>query len=215
MRKYRKIWWNQRGHKLRHSMAHTHCMLDKQGDTRARACTGPDTHTHARAHRQICNIYCFSTAKLISPKRLSTTLQEHCLSCLQSFTVTLKKNTSGRFLRYMMLHCKSECTVFLYEQLTATYKTTKIFHTAMLRRETGSRFLKADCILSRPLYHHSVFQLSNWVGPILGSNCCAWFPFLGGGGCWGVGAVELQNVSVVSPGKSVHISHGSNRRTSC
>ena len=40
-----------RGHKWRHNMAHTRCMLDKQDCTQARACTLPHTHTHT--HRNI------------------------------------------------------------------------------------------------------------------------------------------------------------------
>jgi hypothetical protein len=35
----RKMWWSQRGHKWRHNMTHTCCMLDKQGCTHARAHT--------------------------------------------------------------------------------------------------------------------------------------------------------------------------------
>jgi hypothetical protein len=54
-------------------MAHTSCMLDKQGYTHARANT----------HRKIVNIYCISTATVIPLKRLSVTLYAHCLSvCL-------------------------------------------------------------------------------------------------------------------------------------
>jgi hypothetical protein len=35
------MWWSQRGHKWRHSMVHTHWMLDKQGYMHGRACTRP------------------------------------------------------------------------------------------------------------------------------------------------------------------------------
>ena len=49
------MWWCQRGHKWRHNMAHTICMLDKQGYT-----------TRART-------------------RLSVTLYVHCLCCLILF----------------------------------------------------------------------------------------------------------------------------------
>jgi len=31
---------------------------------------------------RICNIYCFSTAKIVTRKRVSVTLYAHCLSCL-------------------------------------------------------------------------------------------------------------------------------------
>ena len=53
-------------------MAHTRCMLDKQGYTYARVCTRPGvrapTHTQARTHRQIRNIYWFSAATMISER---------------------------------------------------------------------------------------------------------------------------------------------------
>jgi hypothetical protein len=52
----RKIW-KRRGHKWRHNMAPTLCMLVRQGYMHACACT----HTH----RPISNTYCFSTATMI------------------------------------------------------------------------------------------------------------------------------------------------------
>ena len=42
-------------------MAHTRCMLNKRRYTP----TSPGNHTHPRAHTQICNAYCFSTATII------------------------------------------------------------------------------------------------------------------------------------------------------
>jgi len=33
---------------------------------------------------RICNIYCLSTAKIVTRKRASVTLYAHCLSCLVS-----------------------------------------------------------------------------------------------------------------------------------
>ena len=42
------IWWNLRGHKWRHNMAHTRCMLDKQGYVHLLACTR--TQARARKH---------------------------------------------------------------------------------------------------------------------------------------------------------------------
>ena len=55
-----RLWENvakcggDRDHKWRHNIAHTYCMLDKQGYMDARACTLPraDTHTHAYASMQ-------------------------------------------------------------------------------------------------------------------------------------------------------------------
>jgi hypothetical protein len=42
-------------------MAHTRCMLDKQGYMHARTCV----RARARTLTQVCNIYCFSTATMI------------------------------------------------------------------------------------------------------------------------------------------------------
>ena len=50
MRKCRKMWWNQRGQKWRHNMAHTLCMLDKQGYTHAHTCTRPRIQAPTRTH---------------------------------------------------------------------------------------------------------------------------------------------------------------------
>ena len=84
-------------------MAHARCMLDKQGYTRARTCTRPrawvpphklahmQARTRALAHThsptptptqsEICNIYCSSTATMVSRARLDVTLNIRCLSC--------------------------------------------------------------------------------------------------------------------------------------
>ena len=51
--------------------------------------THPGTHTHVRSlarththtHRQICNIYCSSTAPIFTRTLLNVTLYVHCLSC--------------------------------------------------------------------------------------------------------------------------------------
>ena len=63
----RKIWCSKRGHRWRYNMVLTSCMLDKKA-----TCAHAHVHAHARqahartrAHTQICNIYCFSTAKMI------------------------------------------------------------------------------------------------------------------------------------------------------
>jgi hypothetical protein len=65
LRKCRKMWWRPRGHKWRHNMAHTRCILDKQGYMNARTCIRPRTWAHACARKQICNIYWFSMATMI------------------------------------------------------------------------------------------------------------------------------------------------------
>jgi hypothetical protein len=44
-----KLWWNRRGHKWRYNMAHTRCMLDKQGYNDSR------THLNVTLY-----VYCLS-----------------------------------------------------------------------------------------------------------------------------------------------------------
>ena len=85
-------------------MAHTRCMLDKEDYTPAHARAG----THMRAHtcRQICNTYCFSTAKMISRTRFGVTLYVRCLAsfylqCLEirsgAYSASCLKGTSCYF----------------------------------------------------------------------------------------------------------------------
>ena len=40
------------------------------------------TKARIQTHAQICNTYCFSTAKIVTRTRLSGTLYVHCLSCV-------------------------------------------------------------------------------------------------------------------------------------
>jgi hypothetical protein len=72
-------------HKRRHSMANASCMFDKQGCMHApaytHARTRAPTHTYARAHRRICNTYCFSTAIITREWASDVTFYVHCLSC--------------------------------------------------------------------------------------------------------------------------------------
>jgi hypothetical protein len=85
-RKSCRLWYNvekygvDRGHKRRHNMAHTGCMLDKQGHTPADACKSPDTHTPSRTHTQTCKTYCFSTA---------TTIRDSASMLRRTYTVCL------------------------------------------------------------------------------------------------------------------------------
>jgi hypothetical protein len=86
------MWGRLRGHKWRHNIAHTRCMLDKQGYMHVRACTRPrarvPTCTHLRTYRPIRNTYCFSTPTMI---RESTSLLRYtyivCLVYILLFTV--------------------------------------------------------------------------------------------------------------------------------
>ena len=68
-----------RGHKWRHNMAHTRCMLDKQDCTQARACTLPHTHTHTQKY----NTYCFFTATII--RASGSVLRYTYIACLVLF----------------------------------------------------------------------------------------------------------------------------------
>jgi hypothetical protein len=86
------MWWSQRGHKWRHSMAHAFCVLDKLSCTRTRTHTSTRSHTHTQT--EICNTYCFSTATMVTWTRLNVMLYEHFLSCLY-----LSKET--RLTRFM------------------------------------------------------------------------------------------------------------------
>ena len=71
-----------------HNMAHTCCMLDKQGYTRSRACTRPATYprrsARARAHTQICDTFCLSTATkvLLTPLNVTLRIYVACLVAL-------------------------------------------------------------------------------------------------------------------------------------
>ena len=90
--KCRKIWWSKRGHNLSRNMAHTFCMLNKQGYMHARVFTWPrartqarqsadaraNTHTHK--HTQTCNIYSFPRHLWLSGRN-SMLLYTHTL-CL-------------------------------------------------------------------------------------------------------------------------------------
>ena len=57
-----------------------------QARTRVNMSTSPDTHTHAfmhaRTQRQICNIYCFSTARAIREKPSELRYTYICVSRL-------------------------------------------------------------------------------------------------------------------------------------
>ena len=94
------------GHKWRHNMAHTCCMLDKQRYTRARAFTHPRAraHPHARmhararahthTHTEICNIYCFSTATIIH-ERASILRYAYVVCLLYYCNYYINKQTSS------------------------------------------------------------------------------------------------------------------------
>jgi hypothetical protein len=80
------------GHRW-HYIAHALCMLDNEGYTHTH------THTHTRAHTHthiIFNIYCFSTATMVTRTCLSVTLHVHCLTCRYLCRTSGKPARSGR-----------------------------------------------------------------------------------------------------------------------
>ena len=87
-RKSCRLWDNiekcdvDRGHKWRHSMAHTRCMLDRRGYThaRARTCTLSRAHAPTNIRKQIGNCYWSSMAKMIRERAL--TLRSTYITCL-------------------------------------------------------------------------------------------------------------------------------------
>jgi hypothetical protein len=66
MRERLKRRWSQRGHKWRHSMAHTSWYwISKATCTRPWAGVHVRANTHTHTHTQICKIYFISTATMI------------------------------------------------------------------------------------------------------------------------------------------------------
>ena len=65
--------------------AHAHAPGYPPARTHAR------THAQACTHRPICNIYCFSTATVVSWTRLSVTLYVHWLYCYSLRTLIIMK----------------------------------------------------------------------------------------------------------------------------
>jgi hypothetical protein len=82
-----KMWWRPRGHKWRHNMAHTRCVMDLQGymnlyaGTLPRACVPTCTHAPACTHRPISNTRIAFPRKQWFRERACVTLYVHCLSC--------------------------------------------------------------------------------------------------------------------------------------
>ena len=68
-----KTWWSQMGNKWQYNTAHAHYLLDTWG---------------YRDTLKICNIYCFSTATVVTIIHLSVTLYVNCLSYIPRTTPT-------------------------------------------------------------------------------------------------------------------------------
>jgi hypothetical protein len=55
------------------------CWISKATRTQANAC---DARTHRERERELCNMFCFSTATIVSWTRPTGMLYVHCLSCV-------------------------------------------------------------------------------------------------------------------------------------
>ena len=84
-------------------MAHTRCMLDKQGYMHVRACTRPGarvpTRTHARTQRPIRNTYCSSTVTMIRERAYMLRYTDIVLLQMLSFTMNLFYKSYHRIYR--------------------------------------------------------------------------------------------------------------------
>ena len=100
--RYRKMWWSQRGHKRRHNMAHTRCMLDKRDNTHsyAHAHALMHPHKHARTHASTQRDKCVIITALLRHKWLANVPQYYVIRTwpvwlLLTFANEPKKNAKG------------------------------------------------------------------------------------------------------------------------
>jgi hypothetical protein len=122
MRKCRKIRWRQSGHKRSHNMAHTSCILNKQGCMHARTYTlslnlspvriSARAHTHTHTYIQICNTYGFPTATMFRRTRLNIRLDVNFLSHLLHFIILIYYLFF--ILMYITYFIYSYCIIFHY-----------------------------------------------------------------------------------------------------
>ena len=106
MRKCRKLWWSQRGHKWQYHMTHPRCMLDNQGCMRTPTCT--------YTHREICNTYFFSLATMVSRQRHIV----RCLSLRSNVLLVVLSNHTQHYVisvrnRVLRLIARSEFSIHL------------------------------------------------------------------------------------------------------
>jgi hypothetical protein len=90
-----KIRWSQRCHKWRYNMAHTSCMLDKQGYMHARICTRPRARTHTCPHAHTHKLRNISNGNVTQRYVI-----QHCLFCC---------NRDGAFTGRYKLTVKCSC----------------------------------------------------------------------------------------------------------
>jgi hypothetical protein len=167
-----------RGHRWRHNMAHTRCMMDKQGYTRMHTLTHPRTHARARTHRPICNTYCFSTATVIRehvsllrytyiasfiydiPPQ-ATKLQIYAYSSISLVTVkrTWKFRSAVRFESLLYL-----CT-WLYQWLTNCVGLERSLRVVLyLMLERNIHVNRGGSVISRCRHRFSSFcRLTLWT----------------------------------------------------
>ena len=152
MRQCRKIWWSQSGHKWHYNMAHTSCMLDKKGYTHAHAHVHAVGHKHQRprarahTHTQICNMYCFSTAKM-TRERTSVLRYTYiaCLvllirACCFVLTLVFSENSISFCRATAQLYVKASSFVrFVDHTQLETHKLDRTFLKESLARNWGLR----------------------------------------------------------------------------
>ena len=78
------------------------------------------THARGRAHRQLCNTYCFSTALIVSRTRLSVTLYVHCLSCLVLHSFSVRSEGFYKFYNIFPMQYVLDFLVFSLDSFTWT-----------------------------------------------------------------------------------------------
>jgi hypothetical protein len=94
-RKSHRLWDNSKNvvetkgpHTSQHGAYALHAGLARlHALIRVHTLTQPRTNMHARTHRSISNIYCFSTAIMVSRTPLNVTLHVHCVLLIVKLTL--------------------------------------------------------------------------------------------------------------------------------
>jgi hypothetical protein len=102
------MWYSKRGHRWQYNMVHAHCVLDKY------------------VYKQtisIWNTYCFSTATMVTRRRLNVTLYVHCLSFL-SFVASRKSNL---FTSVTTQNCTENTYIMSHAKNTTTLQPSEFY----------------------------------------------------------------------------------------